>query len=89
MNVSMEKLIKDNPNLSHTVIARRLGIKANAVLKFRRKNECKGNWLHNGCGFPFVREYISSQSTRSFRVSCGESRIIFSGNINIIFMSCI
>lgn len=55
MNSQQLQLIKDNPNLSSTAIARLIGVHKSTV----DRNRIKPLWKHSGTGIPYVYESVN------------------------------
>ena len=54
-----EQVIRDNPNLSSSALARFLGIDRKTVARVKDSLEINTNWKHSGVGIPFTSTYIT------------------------------
>lgn len=54
-----EQIIKDNPNLSSSALARFLGIDRKTVARVKKSLEIDVLWKHSGIGIPFTSTYIT------------------------------
>lgn len=72
------RLISDNPNLSHTVLARLLNISESYIKKIRRVYLLGGKWMYRGDGIPFTRQ-VETKDGIYYEVRKNHQRL-FRGN---------
>lgn len=53
-NQQMERLVRDNPNLSASKIASLASVHKNTIINIRRRLGVIQQWFHFGIGIPFV-----------------------------------
>lgn len=80
MDERFERLIEDNPNLSHSALARFTGLTKKQVFAFRKKKEISPNWFHKAVGIPFMSQFVVDGSTIAWRIECN-SRGIYSSSM--------
>lgn len=74
MTPQQERLIKDNPNLSSSALAKLIGVHKNTVINFKKRAGIVSNWYHFGVGIPFVGY---DKSVTAYRVRKDGVRIFF------------
>ncbi|CAM0043327.1 hypothetical protein VPHK392_0020 [Vibrio phage K392] len=85
MDSRVERLIRDNPNLSNAVIGRISGLTTKQVFAYRVKNKLKPVWFHKGKGVPFISRFIVDSSTIAWRIECKGAAITSSSSfINVL-----
>lgn len=72
----IERLVRDNPNLSASKISSLAGVHKNTIINTRRKIGVNHQWFHFGVGIPFV-DY--DPITTSYRVR-KDGRKIYNGS---------
>ena len=60
MNQQSQNLIRDNPNVSNSTLARLIGVHENTVLKFRRSHDITPKWRYKARGLPFTYQDCDS-----------------------------
>lgn len=74
------RLISDNPNLSHTVLAKLLNVSESYIKKIRRVYSLGGAWMYRGTGIPFTRQ-VETDAGIYYEVAKNHQRL-FRGNFS-------
>lgn len=57
--MNLERLLKDNNNLSSAALSRLTGKSRFAIERLRTKLDLQSNWRHRGVGLPFTHQSVN------------------------------